>query len=267
MKTKNIISVLFASALTSGFFAQGITLQSALVDPTCFGDQNGSIAVTPSGGVEPYTYLWSTGDNTGMAKYLPAGEYSVTVVDANGNSVSETYNLTEPENVHISGDITKVTNFGGSDGAIDVTVYGLTPAYTVKWTSNHGTGFVPEQLDQTGLSAGSYTLTITTNEVCVKSRSFIVTQRMPRLISTDFLNNIYSNGRIGRMPVVYPNPSNGSVNFKNVEATDLIQIYNQFGTLIKTVNAMEGTDLEIGNYNVVFTHADGSYNVETLVIR
>jgi hypothetical protein len=69
------------------------------------------------------------------------------------------------------------------------------------------------------------------------------------------------------MPVVYPNPSNGSVNFKEVEATDLIQIYDHFGTLVKTVNAMEGTNLETGNYNVVFTHADGSYNVETLVIR
>jgi hypothetical protein len=268
MKTKNIISALFATAVTSGLFAQGITLQNEVHHPVCNGDNNGAIYVTPIGGVAPYTYIWSTADDTYAAKDLMAGEYSVTVVDAEGNSVSETITLNEPEYVAINGTITKVTNFGGHDGAIDVSVTGLTPEYTIKWSSNHGTGLVAEQqLDQNGLSAGVYTMTVTTNNVCVKSRNFLVTQKMPRLVDRDMLNNITSSGGFGHMPLVYPNPSNGEVNFRNVEATDLIEIYNQFGTRIQAVNAMEGTNLPVGNYNVVITHADGNREVETLVVR
>lgn len=267
MKTKNIISALFATVVTSGLFAQGFTLQNEVHNPTCHGDNNGAIYVTPIGGTAPYTYIWSTADNSYAAKDLIAGDYSVTVVDASGNSVSETISLTQPEFVSISGDVTKVTNFGGHDGAIDVTVNGLTPESTIKWNTTHGTGLVAEQQDQAGLSAGLYTLTVTTNTVCVTSRSFLVTQKLPRLVDQNMLNNMNSSGSFGHMPLVYPNPSNGQVNFRNVEATDLIEIYNQFGTRIQAVNAMEGTNLPVGNYNVVITHADGNREVETLVVR
>lgn len=268
MKTKNIFSALIAASLTtSSIFAQGITLQTEVHNPTCHGDNNGAIYVTPIGGTAPYTYIWSTADNTYSAKDLIAGDYGVTVVDASGNSVSETFTLTQPDYVNITGVVTKVTNFGGTDGAIDVNVTGLTPGAVIKWNTNHGTGLVADQLDQSGLSAGMYALTVTTNDVCVSTRSFIVTQKMPRLVNSDMLNNLNSSGSFGHMPLVYPNPSKGQVNFRNVEATDLIEIHNQFGVLVQQVNAMEGTQLPVGNYNVVITHNDGTREVETLVVR
>jgi TM2 domain-containing membrane protein YozV len=50
---------------------------------TC-GQTDGSAAVTASGGVSPYTYLWSDGQTTATASNLAPGTYTVTITDANG---------------------------------------------------------------------------------------------------------------------------------------------------------------------------------------
>lgn len=51
---------------------------------------NGTATVTVSGGVPPYTYEWSDGQTTPMATDLEDGEYTVTVTDANGCTVTGT---------------------------------------------------------------------------------------------------------------------------------------------------------------------------------
>lgn len=45
---------------------------------------DGQITVTVSGGVEPYTYSWDTGETTDDLFDLEAGTYTLTVTDANG---------------------------------------------------------------------------------------------------------------------------------------------------------------------------------------
>ena len=45
---------------------------------------DGSALISATGGVAPYTYLWSNGSTSDMAKELCAGTYSVTITDANG---------------------------------------------------------------------------------------------------------------------------------------------------------------------------------------
>ncbi len=59
MKTKNIfLSIAAAATFTTGLFAQTINLDVQTTDPKCFGENNGYACVTPSGGVEPYSYYW-----------------------------------------------------------------------------------------------------------------------------------------------------------------------------------------------------------------
>lgn len=60
-------------------------------------EQFGSIEVSVTGGVEPYTYLWSNGASTSTVEDLPAGSFSLTVTAANGcESISE-YNITSDD--------------------------------------------------------------------------------------------------------------------------------------------------------------------------
>jgi hypothetical protein len=265
MKTKNIFAAILATAMTSGLFGQGITIESEITNPSCFGEFNGSISVNATGGTAPYYYYWSTRDNLANVYGLSAGEYTLIVADAAGNSVTQNFVLTQPEALTIEGSVTKVTTYGGQNGSIDLTVGGLTSDYTVEWTTSNGSGVDQGQLDQHGLSAGTYTVTITTAAGCQNTKSFTITQKLPLFFNPGMLGMTPAGEN--EFPVVYPNPSNGAVNFRNADATDVVEIYNQFGTLMQTMSAMEATQLSTGNYTVKFKKADGTMHSETLIVR
>lgn len=194
MKTKNIFSAIVGTILSTSLFAQGITLTSELTSPACYGEFTGSISVTPVGGTGPYSYFWSTRDNSATAYGLSAGEYIVIVVDANGNSVTETFQLTQPAPVTIEGIVTKVSTWGGNNGSIDLTVTGLTPTYSVDWATLNGSGLTQGQLDQTGLSAGQYVVTIVTEGNCVNKKQFTVTQKAPIFFNPNVVNEVGTGG-------------------------------------------------------------------------
>ena len=60
----------------------GVGLSLSQVDPICNGNCTGSITATPSGGVPPYAYNWSSGQTTSSITNLCAGSFTVTVSDA-----------------------------------------------------------------------------------------------------------------------------------------------------------------------------------------
>ncbi|MEM6398469.1 MAG: SprB repeat-containing protein, partial [Bacteroidota bacterium] len=87
--------ILFALCTTGELSAQ-INIELDGENPICFGLASGSITSTVTGGTLPYTYNWSTGDEEPFIQNLPAGEYSLTVTDANGMGGTATITLTEP---------------------------------------------------------------------------------------------------------------------------------------------------------------------------
>ncbi len=60
-----------------------ISITTLPIAPACHLSSDGSIQLNPSGGTAPYDYGWSNGDHTQDLMGVPAGTYSVTVVDAN----------------------------------------------------------------------------------------------------------------------------------------------------------------------------------------
>lgn len=64
---------------------------SPAIDEITTGD--GTATVTASGGEPPYSYEWSDGQTTATATGLAAGEYTVTVTDANGCTVTGTIDV------------------------------------------------------------------------------------------------------------------------------------------------------------------------------
>ena len=137
----------------------------------CNGGSTGAINLTPTGGSAPYTFNWGGGITTEDRTGLAAGIYTVTITDANGCTGTVTATVTQPASA-VSG-TTVVTNIacnGGSTGAINLTPTGGSAPYTFNW----GGGITTE--DRTGLSAGTYTVTITDANGCTGTVTATVTQ-------------------------------------------------------------------------------------------
>ncbi|GAB1398517.1 hypothetical protein MASR1M65_32970 [Saprospiraceae bacterium] len=58
-----------------------VSAQAAITDVPCHGDSTGAITVTASGGLAPYSYIWSNGEKSSTVDSLPAGNYTVIVSD------------------------------------------------------------------------------------------------------------------------------------------------------------------------------------------
>src|SRR3989338_4921738 len=93
IKISTFIMALIAYGVS---YAQITVSSSTVTDPTCSGSCNGSILVTPVGGVIPYTYVWQDalgaiiGGNSSTINNLCAGDYSVTISDASSGGGSTT---------------------------------------------------------------------------------------------------------------------------------------------------------------------------------
>ncbi|MEI6766526.1 MAG: gliding motility-associated C-terminal domain-containing protein [Bacteroidota bacterium] len=78
--------------VTQSYNYPGITLSATIVNETCAGTHNGSIAVAVNAGTNPITYSWTGGyPNSPNLTNLPAGSYTVTVTDAHNCTAAQTF--------------------------------------------------------------------------------------------------------------------------------------------------------------------------------
>ena len=86
MKKNLLLFIFFFTSATISCFANlSVTLN--VQNATCT-NTNGYVSASVTGGVPPYTYLWSTSDTTATTQYIPAGTYTVTVTDSIGTTVT-----------------------------------------------------------------------------------------------------------------------------------------------------------------------------------
>ncbi len=86
---------LFKSFATVGGPDTSIVITPKVVDESCTGTKDGSIKLTVKGGTAPYNYTWVPTGNTANQTNLSAGEYKVTVTDANACVNNATFTLKE----------------------------------------------------------------------------------------------------------------------------------------------------------------------------
>ena len=137
----------------------------------CYGQSNGSTAF-PSGGVGPYTYLWSTSETTQTINNLSAGSYSVVVQDANFCQHTVYFDIVEPDDLILSTTLVNPTCHGYTNGTALVTPTGGNGIYSYLWTNGHTGQSI------TGLGAGTIGVTVTdgTNFVQLQQRYKLVNQ-------------------------------------------------------------------------------------------
>ncbi len=169
-----------------------LTLSSETTEILCFGDNNGAIDLTVSGGnpadtiaCSPNTFIWSNGETTEDISGLTAGTYTVTVNDCNGCFAVDTIMLVEPAALVLTDTIENITCSGEMDGVITLTVTGGTlqtmgcTDYLYDWNTGETTKSI------TGLAAGTYTVTVSDCNGCSETQSIMVTEP-DDLIATTF---------------------------------------------------------------------------------
>lgn len=126
--------------------------------PSCNGIEDASIDITISGGIGPYTFLWSNGATSEDILNVPAGIYEVTVTDNNGCSVSSCISVADDTRLRIDYSGGLETACASSTGVAEVQYTGGVAPVSVQWDANAAS--------QTGnfaynLISGFYTVVVT----------------------------------------------------------------------------------------------------------
>lgn len=103
-------------------------------DARCHGEPSGVAEAQVIGGTLPYSFLWNNAQIRAVATGLAAGNYSVTISDANGCSLSMATTIQEPTSLSASITGSFLDCFDGTDGNIQLSnISGGIPPYYAQW--------------------------------------------------------------------------------------------------------------------------------------
>lgn len=209
----------------------------------CPSTNTGSATVSISGGMTPFTYMWTPGgQTTATATGLAAGTYSVDVTDANGAMTTVTVFV--PSNISVSvSSFTNITCYGANDGTATAAIGGTAP-YTYMWTPGGQTTQIA-----TGLAAGTHTVTATNADGCVNTATVTITSPLAIVINAT------------TVPINCFNGCDGSTNAVVSGGTSPYTYMWSNG-----VTTQAATGLCAGTYSIVVTDAAGCTNVTSVVL-
>lgn len=148
-----------------------LTVNATQTNVTCFGQTNGAINATATGGTGSLTYSWSPGgQTTSSISNLAAGVYTLVVTDQNNCTATLTRTITENNNIAATFTTTQPTGCNVSNGSICVSATGGTGTYTYTWSPGASTGSCI-----TNLGAGGYQVTIMDGAGCTATLSSALT--------------------------------------------------------------------------------------------
>ncbi|MEI7724138.1 MAG: SprB repeat-containing protein, partial [Bacteroidota bacterium] len=222
--------------------------QVAIISPLCCNSSNGSIQISVSGGVSPYSYLWNNGQTAVTAVNLSAGNYTVTVTDAGLYSITGNWQVIAPPAMSIIGSPKNLTCSGEPTGEIGITVNGGTPGYSYKWnvygSQGQGTAHV------SGLFAGTYTVTVTDSHSCTKIQSWQISQPAS-LLANGAITNISCYGG-----------NNGTASLTGTGGTSPYTYHWSTGSTSQQI-----TGLTPGSYTVTTTDASNCFTLNWFTIN
>ncbi|HNT80480.1 MAG TPA: T9SS type A sorting domain-containing protein, partial [Bacteroidia bacterium] len=219
---------------------------SSVVNPAACGNNTGSIVASVSGGVGPYSYVWSNGQTTSMASNLAAGTYTVTVTDANGCTVSMTNTVISSGGLVLTGNSSNATCFNTSTGSMYINISGGTAPYTYLWSDGR------TNKNRPSVKAGIYTITITDVNGCTGTLSFTITQPTQLTVSTTKTANSCWGGADGTATAVV---SGG------------VAPYTYLWYSVPVQTNVTATGLKKGWYTLVVTDANGCQKSSTVFIQ
>lgn len=215
-----------------------LTVNLLVQNLTCL--KSGSIVPLVSGGSEPYTYLWSNGETSSQIDGLLAGNYTLSLTDANGCSITASTFVDLAVPIAITFLSTDESFSGASDGSIDITITGGIAPFTYTWSNGATTE------DLSSLSNGQYEIVVVDAQGCM----------VKALIS---INTLISNGVFevenNFSLVHYPNPATTIANLiftSKVAAAVKINLFTMEGKLVDVLfdGDVEGNSKNLLTYNI-----------------
>jgi hypothetical protein len=154
------------TVIVNAFECANLEIVVLQFDASCNGICDGWISnVGVEGATPPFTYIWSNGLATADALNLCAGDYFLTVIDANGCVITGgPYTISEPAILLANASSTNETSIDANDGTARVDPTGGTLPYTTLWSNGS-----PDPV-QTNLAPGLYGVTVTDSHGCIDSQ-------------------------------------------------------------------------------------------------
>ena len=149
-----------------------VTVSGSSTNILCFGQSTGAVSVSVSGGTPGYTYNWNNGNNTDTQNNVAAGNYTVSVTDANNCLSTLQLSVTQPAaGISFNPVSTNILCFGAGNGTVALNATGGSGILTYNWSN----GSTDPSLGL--LQAGTYSCTVTDANGCVAtSSSFVITE-------------------------------------------------------------------------------------------
>ncbi|WP_296386111.1 SprB repeat-containing protein, partial [Winogradskyella sp.] len=213
---------------------------SSTTNVLCNGDNTGAIDLTISGGTAPYTVLWNNSSTDQDQTGLTAGDYNVTITDANGCTTTNQATITQPNNI-LTASVTDFTNVdcnGNSTGNITVTGSGGTPSYS--YSIDAGATSQTNGLFE-NLAAGNYVVLVTDSNNCTITVNQTISQSVVLEVSITNVNNIDCAGE-----------ATGDI---SIEVTGGTQPYSYSWS--NSSMSQNLTNVVAGAYNVTVTDTNG----------
>jgi hypothetical protein len=229
-----------------------ITPVERLVVLSCAGDASGKIQVEVGGGSGEKTLFWTAKngglvpagmENASLLQGLQAGIYLLSVTDANGCSIEQSFAITEPEPLLLAQAKGDNLCFGDALGRLSVLASGGVGPYRYAWTGPNG--FNSTESNPQNLGSGVYQVTVTDANGCSKLSSEItITEPAALALVQSKVDNVYFQGGAGSITVT---TSGGTAPYS----------YGWIGPNGFSSTAQNIEDLFSGTYQVTVTDANG----------
>ncbi len=235
------------TVILSQFGFLSLTLDSSS-NISCFGVNDGYIAVSVANGVLPYSYSWSNGDTIEDIFNLPPTNYSLMVTDGSGCSQTISVVVSEPAILTHAPLKTDVSCFGANDGFINLNTNGGTSPYTFTWS--HNSALNSESVS--ALIPGRYVYSITDANGCLLTDSIDIIE--PAALSQS----------ISKMDILCNGASTGQISFSASGGTSPIQYSIDGGTNYNMGSSFNG--LIAGTYFTRIIDANNCFLLDTITL-
>jgi len=224
--------------------APPMSLTMSMTPVNCHNGNDGTATVSVANGTPPYSYSWNTvpAQTTATATNLTAGNYTVTVYDADSCSATASITVTQPATA-LAASLTNIVNvicYGDASGSVTATASGGTSPYQFSIDSIN---YQPSGIFN-GLTAGNYSMFVRDANGCDTTISFTITQPDTALtVVIDTFNDILCAGQ-----------SNGSA---TALVTGGTTPYSYSWNTVPPQTTATATGLTAGTYIVTVDDANG----------